>query len=262
MSLLTSLLLGRVVAYSLVLSRISGFVVASPFPGAYVGQTQRVGLVLALSWAATLFAPDAGAGHELSFALLVPLALELGCGLIVGLAFRFVMAAFEIAGSVFSQSVGLAAGTTYNPGTESQTSALEQLITLMSLAIAVAIGAHRVAIAYLLESFRALPVGGTLHLAATTSTIVDLSTEALRVGLRLAMPVLAVGLIIQIALALLARAAPSMQIFNVGLTVMLASGLMLLLSSLDAVGSGMVAHLGTLGSTLERVLGAMKEAPP
>ncbi len=262
MDLLGSLLLGRVVAYSLVVSRLSGFVVASPFPGSYVGATQRVGLVLALSVPVALYTPDPGAGSELTFALLVPLSLELGCGLIVGLAFRFVMAAFEIAGSVFSQSVGLAAGTTYNPGSESQTSALEQVVTLMSLALALAVGAHRVAIAYLLESFRALPVGGSLHLAATTSTIVDLSSEALRVGVRLAMPVLAVGLIIQIALALLARAAPSMQIFNVGLTVMLAAGLLLLLSSLDAVASGMVAHLGTVGVTLERVLGAMREAPP
>jgi flagellar biosynthetic protein FliR len=257
MNPLTNLLLAKAITFGLIVGRFSGFVVVSPFPGTYVSNTQRVGLVLALSWIVTLFAPEAPAELGLGAGLVVPLAVELGCGAIVGFAFRLVLSTFEIAGAIFAQSVGLSSAATYNPGSESQSSPLEQVFTLFALALALSSGVHRIALAYLLESFRALPVGGSIHLASATSVIVDLSFDAFRVGLKLAMPVLGIGLIVQIGLALLARAAPSMQIFNVGLSVLLATGLLIILGSIDGIGRGMALHLGTLGPALDRLLVAL-----
>lgn len=261
MNLLTTLMLAKVVTFALILSRFSGFVVVSPFPGTYVSTTQRIGLVIVLSLVVTLFAPEAPADLGLGLGLLVPVVVEIGCGVIVGMTFRLVMSTFEIAGAIFAQSVGLSSAATYNPSSESQTSPLEQVFTLLALALALAAGVHRVVLAYLLESFRALPVGSAIHLSSVTSIFIDLSADALQTGLRLAMPVLGIGLIVQLGLALLARAAPSMQIFNVGLSVLLVTGLLIILGSIDGIARGMLAHLGTLSGALDRVLSALAEAP-
>src|SRR5262249_30108443 len=59
--LLYGALMTQAAAFGLILSRLAGFVVASPFPGNHVGATQRVGLVVVLAWVTSLFAPTSAA---------------------------------------------------------------------------------------------------------------------------------------------------------------------------------------------------------
>jgi flagellar biosynthetic protein FliR len=111
-------------------------------------------------------------------------------------------------------------------------------LSLFSMLLVVELGVHRVLIGYLLETYRIFPVGGHAAISNAMPEMVALSGKILEVGVRLAMPVIAIGLAVQAVLALLARAAPSLQIFNVGLPVMVVTGVMALFVSLRTSGSG------------------------
>jgi flagellar biosynthetic protein FliR len=254
---LFSTLMVQAAAFALVMSRLSGFVVVSPFPGNNVPAMQRVGLVVVLAWVTSLFAPTAAVPADLGMHLIMSAMLELGCGLAIGFAFRLVFSASEVLGAVLSQATGLSAATVLNPASDSHDSALGRIVSLLAMLVALGAGVHRIALAYLLQSFRAIPVGTAMSIPQATGAFVDLAGSAVEVGVELAMPVVAVGLVIQIGLALIARAAPSLQIFSVGLGILIASGFVTIIATLGDMGSGLTSYFGGLAGHIDEVLFAI-----
>lgn len=239
---------------SLSFSRIAGFVVSSPFPGNHAAPTQRLGLAVTLAWMAASILPPPAWAPGLDARTAGAAVVELTVGLVLGAAFRAVFSAAEILAQNLSQATGLSSPSVFNPTLETQESPLGEAITIFAMLLALAMGAHRVALAWLLTSFRALPVGASAAFDASAGLFVDLTASALAVGLRLALPVVAVALATQVALAMIARAAPSLQIFNVGLTVLMAAGATVLMASLGDVTLGLGEHFATLSPTLDRLL--------
>lgn len=256
MSLAT--VMGSAALFALVACRIAGFVVASPFPGEGVGVTQRVGLVVVLSWVSSAFAIDTHHLPDFGLLLAGQAAIELGFGIVIGLAFRFVFAAAEVLGSMLGLATGLGSASIFNPGLNSQETPVGRAITLLAMLVALGVGAHRVAIGALLHTFRSMPVGGGVALDAPLMAFGDLAIDAFVVGVRLSLPIVAVALIVHVALAMISRAAPSLQIFSVGLGVVIASTTLTLVTCLDDVTAGLSSHMASLAPTIEGVLGAMR----
>jgi flagellar biosynthetic protein FliR len=252
------MLLASAALFALVSSRVLGFVVVSPFPGQNVSRTQRASLVVALSWIATSFAPGAGAPGSLDLTLAGRAVVELGCGLVVGMAFRLLFAAAEVLGTLLGQATGLSTPTVFNPSMDAPETVIARAISLASLLVALGAGVHRVAIGALLESFRALPVGTATLTDTPLLRLTDLGIDAFVVGVRLATPIVAVALLVQLALALVSRAAPSLQIFNVGLGMLFVTGIVSLMACLDDLLGGVSAHFASLGPFLDEVIPAMR----
>ena len=255
-------LMPRALAVALSFSRGAGFVAVSPFPGGQAGPKARVGLAVMLAWVASSLSPASAELTTLDGRAVSGVASELGIGLMIGMAFRFVLSAGEILGQNLSQATVLSTPAGFNPMLSTQESALGQVISYFAMLVAVSIGAHRVALAWLLESFRLLPVGTAVHLDAAAGTFVDLAADALAVGLRLSLPVVAVTLATQVALAMIARAAPALQIFSIGLSILVAAGVMVLIASMGDIAMGLSEHIGSLSSRLEQLLVLIAPQPP
>jgi flagellar biosynthetic protein FliR len=82
----------------------------------------------------------------------------------------------------------------------------------------------------------------------------DLATTAFVVGVRLAMPVVAVALVVHATMAMISRAAPSLQIFSVGFAVLFAITGVTLLSGLGDVFRGLAEHFGQIASAIDSTL--------
>jgi flagellar biosynthetic protein FliR len=257
-SALSRLLLVDASVFALVASRIAGFVVASPFPGRNVGTTQRIGLVVVLTWLCCASAPPGPGAGALDMQLAGRALLEVACGVVVGVVFQFTFTAADVLGGVLSQATGLASATVLNPTLDAPETAIERIVSLGALALALGMGVHRVALAALLGSFRVLPVASPMALEAPIYACAELAVQAFALGVRLATPVLAIALLVQVALALISRAAPTLQIFSIGFTVLFSSTLVTLMASLDDVGTGLGAHFNRLASFLDLALTAMR----
>jgi flagellar biosynthesis protein FliR len=254
MTPLASMLLSQVGGFALVVSRIGGFVVASPFPGAYVSKTQRVGLVCVLGWVATPIASFSHVPQGFGPMLAASAMLEIGCGVAIGLVFRFVLAAADVAGVALAQASGLSSANILDPASGQQETVLGKIIVLMSTLLALTVGAHRVVLSYLIESLRVLPVGSKIDLAGAMPLFVSLSANALLVGVRLALPIVAVSLVLQLTLAMIARAAPSLQIFSVGLALLVLTTLTILTEGIHEISAGMLTEIATIGPHLDQLL--------
>ncbi len=185
------------------------------------------------------------------------MGIEISCGVIIGVAFRFVFAAAESLGGLLGLATGLGTPSLFNPAMNSQETPVGQVVTLAAMLVALGVGAHRIALTALLHSFRSIPVGTTVLFDAPLMTFVDLAIDSFVVGVRLSLPVVAVGLIVHVALAMISRAAPSLQIFSVGLGVLIAATTLTLIACLGDLVSGLASHFASLAAALDRVLGAI-----
>jgi flagellar biosynthetic protein FliR len=260
--MLEALLLSSSVGFALVVSRLAGFVLTSPFPGAHVSRSQRVGLVAVLSWLASGFAPTAAVPRGLGLGLFFHVAIEVGVGLAIGVSFRMLFFAGEVLGQVISQAIGLSSPSVLNPTIETEDAIMARLVTIVAMLLVLAVGAHRIALAYLLESFRALPVGSELGSTDLALRLVDLTIASFAEGVRIGLPIVGVALVVQLALAMIARAAPALQIFSVGLSVLLATGFATLFVSFRDLATTLIAYDGSLPARLDEVLGAMTGRGP
>ena len=89
--------------FALVVARIAGFVVGSPFPGSNVSRSQRIGLVMVLAWMTTSFAHGQARPPAFGLDLILAVVVEVFAGLVIGLTFRLVFAAAEIVGQLLGQ---------------------------------------------------------------------------------------------------------------------------------------------------------------
>jgi flagellar biosynthetic protein FliR len=250
--------LAEAAAYVLAVARVAGFIVTTPFPGKNVPNKAKVGLVLLLAWIARTAqaeAPSLG----LDYALLGLVPSEVGIGLVIGFTVRVTFSAAELLGASFAQSTGLTMGQVYDPTLGSEDPVVARLVTMFAMLVFLALGAHRVALGYLLESFRALPIGQTTQIGAVGPSFVDYVTQAMDVGVRLSMPVMAIALAVQITLALVSRASPQLQVFSVGMGITVAAGLLAILGSIEDTTRGIGAELDHEGPRIEHVLEMVKQ---
>ena len=77
--------------------------------------------------------------------------------------------------------------------------------------------------------------------------------------MRLALPVVAVLLVVQVALAFISRAAPAMQIFSVGFAFALVAGSVTLTLSLPDMTTAIVEELSRVGPRIESVVASLTE---
>ncbi len=254
LSVLTDWLFRDVLVLGLVVARISGFVVASPFPGADVPRTARVGLVCALSYVSMLNAPAPLVPLAFDPSYLLKAAIEVTFGVAIAFVFRILLAAAEVAGELISQGTGLGAPALLNPTLGVEESALSRVVTLLAMLLVFASGTHRIALAYLMRSFDAVPVGSDIHVSGAAPVFAELAAQSVAVGFRLAMPVVAMALVTQVALALIARVAPSLQIFNIGFTILVGVGILTFGASLPDMATWLGEHFASIGSVMDRVL--------
>jgi flagellar biosynthetic protein FliR len=241
-------------AFGIASSRIGGFVLMSPFPGESVPQTVRVGLVVALAFAIAPGLPPEELHMNLGLAVRV--AGEVAVGATIGVALRLLLASAEVIGGAIGQALGLGMPSVLNPTLGERDTPLGRIMSLYALLLAVNVGVHRTAIAYLLASFSVVRVGSLTVLPRALPVILELGEQALAIGTRLALPLLILSLAIQTAMSLLSRAAPSLQIFSIGFALLLLVGLTSLGTALPAIGRGLLASFERLPEVLERVLGA------
>src|SRR5690606_32134749 len=124
----------------------------------------------------------------------------------------------------------------FDPMTGQSDSVLTRLFRSLALLLGLAAGVHRYIIGGLLLSFQRVPVGSALRPDLSAPYLLRLTADVLEIGVRLALPVIAVLLMIQVALAFVSRAAPAMQVFSIGFVVLFLAGGLVLAMAMPDIG--------------------------
>jgi flagellar biosynthetic protein FliR len=223
------------------LSRILGLIAAAPlFGNAGVPVRAKVSLGILLAIVIAPLVPAVPAADPTSWAGLLILTKEMIIGLAMGFAMRIVFAAIEYAGEVSSQTMGLGFAMFFDPSTRGRSSAISQFMALVATMAFLAVNGHLVLLEALAESFITMPITDTPFSSNTALELVRWGGRIFSAGLQIAMPIIAALLITQVALGILTRAAPQLNIFGIGFPITLGVGFLTLSLVLPYLGAPIV----------------------
>ncbi|MCS6786061.1 MAG: flagellar biosynthetic protein FliR [Thiobacillaceae bacterium] len=209
--------------------RILAWLAADPLLGNRAAPAQvRVALAFMLTVALAPALPPPPAVPLISGDGLLILIQQLLIGLALGFALRIVFAALELAGQFIGLQMGLSFATLVDPIHGAQTPVLAQFLIITAVLILFAFDGHHMILTALVESFHALPVA-VLPLSGTDlGALVAFGGTIFTLGLKIALPVTAALLVTNLAIGMMTRAAPQLNIFAVGFPLTLAAGLLVL----------------------------------
>ncbi len=251
----------KVLLFTLVLARVSGLVVTAPAYGtAEVPAQARALLAVGL---AALVTP--GQWHvslapaESLVQWLVLIGAELLVGMALGLGVALLLSGADAAGQLVGQASGLMAAELFDPTQNENVALFSRLLFLTAVAIFVLLGGHRMVMAALLDTFRAMPPGTAAWRASLAETFVTLASQSLALGVRAAAPALAALLLANLVLGLIGRTLPQLNIFLVGfgLNAMLALGILAL-----SLGAALWVFQDQVAPAIETVVTALGDANP
>jgi flagellar biosynthetic protein FliR len=244
---------GAVARLGILLVRPGALMLVGPgLGGQQVPVPVRIALtvLLALVLAPSVTIPS-GAGPG----LLAVVLREIAIGLALGLAARAVIAGAEMAGHICSQQIGFSYAATIDPEGGARNTVLASLYGLLATYTWLMIGGHHMLVRALDASYGGLPIGGGGLDASLLASIRDVLAIVFVTGLRLAAPIIAVLLLLEVALGLISRAAPAFYFFVLGYPVRLVVGLIvvaLTIANLPGVVRSLAERAITAGFGMAR----------
>jgi len=156
---------------------------------------------------------------------------------------QLVFTAVQFAGQVMSYQMGMAIANVFDPATSAQGAVIGQLASILAMLMWLAVGAHHAFILALAESFSILPIGSPWFFSGW-EVLNDAAAQMFVLGLRLVAPVLLLLFFVYVALGLVSRAVPQIQVFFVSFPLTVGLGLFTFALALPAFMS--LVHDGFL----------------
>jgi len=224
--------------FALVLTRISSFLLVLPVLGSKAVPVQiraAVAVLLSVFFCATTpLGVDPAEVSTLKAILL--LAGEAVYGLALGLIVVLLFSVVQLSGHIVEQQMGLTMAEIVNPLTDEEVGPLASLLEMIFILMFLSANGHHLFLLILSKSYSAFPAGTVPTLGLLVGGVIETSSAMFVACLRLAAPMLAAFLILMVALALLARLIPEMDIFFMSMPLQAALGLFLAAAFIPFVG--------------------------
>jgi flagellar biosynthetic protein FliR len=222
------------------LLRVSGFMLVAPLMSAAAVPT-RVRVVLSLA-IAVLVAPFAAvpAGLMIFSANGILVAVQqLVLGVSIGLVAQLVFDALALAGQTISTTMGLGFATLVDPQRGATTPVLGQFFTVLAVLTYLSLDGHLALLGALAHSFDSMPIGANMP-ASLLWTVADWGARVFEAGLIISLPATVALIVVNLALGVVSRAAPQLNLFGVGFPLTITVGFCVLLWSLDGFMANMI----------------------
>ena len=223
-----------VARFGLLMVRPGMLIVAAPaFGGGFAPAVVKAGLtvLVALMLVPIVSLPDLAS----TVGLTAVVAREAAVGLALAFGLRVLVAGAEFAGQLTGFQLGFTYASLVDPQTGARNNVLSSLYGTLALVIVFLVNAHHDFLRALWMSYQALPVG----LGGVEASLSGLVARGLGfvflIGAQLAAPVVIVLLIVELALGLLSRAAPTLNIMVQGFPIRIVVGLLALAATIRVV---------------------------
>jgi flagellar biosynthetic protein FliR len=235
-------------AFILMFARIGTMLMLLPGLGE-MSVPVRVRLTIALILTLVLFPlhrAEYGIDLRAPGPVIIALGQELIVGLVLGMTARLTISALQVAGSVIAQQLGLGFVTAVDPTQGQQGLILGNFLALLGVTLIFATDLHHMVIAALHDSYRLFRPGEVPAVGDVSSLVTKTVASAFRVGIQLSGPFLVFGLVFNVALGVLSRLMPQMQVYFVATPLSIIVGFVILLVVVGAMMSGFLDYVGSV----------------
>lgn len=216
----------RLLGFLLVLSRVAGMLVFVPLPGVSSSPVAaRVVLSLAITICLLPMWQPVG-GLDQSFARLLGfVAMDASVGMVLGLTVTFSIEALKLAAQAAGLQAGFGYASTIDPSSEADSSLLLVIAEIFAGLLFFAAGLDRQVLAILAGTLKTVPPGQIAHLRGAPEALARLGGELFAYGLRLAFPVIALLLLVDLTLGFLGRVNAQLQLLTLAFPVKIMAAL-------------------------------------
>jgi flagellar biosynthesis protein FliR len=217
------------------LTRILGMITIAPIFGDTAVPNQiKLGLGIVLTLAIMPMIPPIPQFEVFSPQGLFLLIQQLMIGLAIGFSIRMIFSAVGMAGQLIGMSMGLGFASFYDPQSHGQSTTVSQFLTMLAMLMFLSLDGHLMVVSAVAESFLTMPISP--HGSGIDAEKIVMWGESIfSMGLLLALPAIAALLITNMALGILTRTAPQLNLFGIGFPVTLSIGFLVLALSLDGM---------------------------
>jgi flagellar biosynthetic protein FliR len=244
--------------FAFLLARVTGFMIAAPvWSMTMVPRLGRAAITVLLSLCLLPLAPK-GQLPESLLLLPIPMAMELIVGVVIGLTAAVLVQGVALAGEVVATQMGIALGPILSPMPDAPVSGVGQIKSFLALVIYLGVEGHAALIRGLAASLQALPPGLRIsfdHGGALASRFLELFYTT---AIRAAAPMMVALLIANVAVAILGRAVPNLNVILVALPVTIGVGLVMLGTCLSVLAPAIAGWMGTIPDSIGTALDAFR----
>lgn len=217
--------------FLLILTRVTAFIYISPFYGMKnVPNRVKIGLGVFISFLLynVMFPhPQVLYTSTLEYGTIV--LKEATTGILIGLGANLCTTIMSFAGRIIDMDIGLSMASQMDPTTNENTTMTGLLYQYTMLLFLVVTGMYRYLLKALVETFTLIPINGTVfNTSGILTAMITFLGDYLVIGFRICLPIFAVITLLNAILGILAKIAPQMNMFSVGIQLKVLTGLSIL----------------------------------
>ncbi len=242
--------------FILILMRMASFVFAAPFFNtANTPKRLRVGLAFFLSIIVYTLHPDMNVEYNglIEYAGLV--VIESVVGILLGAMASFCVQIIQFAGKLVDMDIGISMAQIMDPTTKVQVGIMGNFYYYMLMLLLIVSGLHQYLIAAIIETYNVIPIGGVKFGMSVYTTVLNFMSDYFVIGFRIELPIFAATLLLNCILAIIARVAPQMNMFVVGMQLKIFVGIFVILFTivmLPSVSNFIYNEIQTVMASLVR----------
>jgi len=228
---LPALTFEQIAVFLLIFLRIGAILVMIPIIGDRAVPV-RVKATLSLTLALVLYPlirfPLPEAYRSDIVQMVIGMAGEVLIGVLIGFAARCLFAALQAAGEMAGIQIGFSMANVIDPLSSMQVSIIGEFLYLVGLLIFLAVDAHHIFLAVLTESYERIEPLGFAFSGPLLQLLIDFTTNIFLIAAKICAPLIAVALLVNVGLGVIARTVPQINVFIVGFPLQIAAGLFFL----------------------------------
>lgn len=241
--------------FSLILMRMSGFVLLNPILGRRnIPAIVKAGLILTLTvavyWYSDKEVLEITSNIEYAFLLLK----EFAAGYVVGYVIELFFFVISYAGFIIDFQMGLSMATVYDPQSNAQLPISGSIFQAYFVLLFFAVDGHLALMKILITSADIVPYGGILITQELGWHMVELFTECIVLAVKFSLPILAAEFLVEIAAGILNKIVPQINIFVINIQLKVIVGLVLLVVLFSPMSEYLTGVISTMLKTIQGIL--------
>ncbi|HHX02174.1 MAG TPA: flagellar type III secretion system protein FliR [Firmicutes bacterium] len=237
--------------YLLAFIRFSTFIFAMPLlTRRGIPPQIKIGLA---GFMAVLVAPPLTYTGDFSRYWIIMVIQEIGVGLLLAFAVTLIFASIQFSGQLVDFPIGFGMATVFDPQSGLQMPVFSQFYTLLATVIFFAVDAHLWILRALCQSYQYLPINGIFALDFTLEAFAQLGKNLFVIGFQIAAPIIGTILLVDVALGVVTRAVPQLNVFVLGFPIKNLLGLFVIILAIP-VFVALVAKLFAYDGILMEII--------
>ena len=241
--------------FLLILVRITSFIYTAPFYSqANVPQRIKVGFSVFVTIILYNVLPVQNLEYSNVFGYASIIIKESIVGLLLGFSAYIASIIIHFAGKMIDTDIGLAMAQQFDPATKTQTGITGTIYAYLIMMIMIASDMHIFLLNAIVESFSLVPIGGIRLGSGLYDSFIEFMGQYFIIGFRIVLPVFSAILILNCVLGIMAKVAPQMHMFAVGIQLKVITGFLILFATVRLIP--MIANylFATMQQFVEQVM--------